>query len=130
VLDGLAAIQAKDIHHRLPAGIIGQAVPMTVKDDVVAVGKDTLDLAVSVRMIRHHPGNELLHSFHPVFDERIVLAIGGAGVKPKGVFDLTFEQGLFVEGDGGVLLGQNIVLGFSFSEAVSTRSQSSTIPRF
>jgi hypothetical protein len=59
---------------------------------------------VSVRMIRHHPGNELLHSFHPVFDERIVLAIGGAGVKPKGVFDLTFEQGLFVEGDGGVLV--------------------------
>ena len=45
VLDGLAAFQAKDVHHRLSAGIIGQAVPMTVKDDVVAVGKDTLDLA-------------------------------------------------------------------------------------
>src|SRR5271169_6369304 len=76
VLEDLAAFQAEDVHHRLSAGIIGQAVPVTVKDNVVAVGKDTLDLAASVRMIRHDPGNELLYAFHPVFDERIVLAIG------------------------------------------------------
>src|SRR5713226_4210549 len=47
VLEDLAAFQAEDVHHRLSAGIIGQAAPMTVKDDVVAVGKDTLDLAAS-----------------------------------------------------------------------------------
>jgi hypothetical protein len=73
-------------------------VPIPVKDDVVAVGKDTLDLAASIRMIRHDPGDELLHAFHPVFDERLVRAIGHAGVKPRGVFDSTFEQSLFVEG--------------------------------
>ena len=41
----------------------------------------------------------------PVFDERIMLAIGGAGVKPKGLFDLTLEQGFLVEGDGDILVG-------------------------
>src|ERR1700733_3105430 len=105
VLDDLAAFQPKDVHHRLSARIIGQTVPMIVKDDVVAVGKDTLDLAMSIRMIRHDPGDELLHAFHPVFDERIVLAIGGAGVKLKSVFDLTFEQGSLVEVDDDVLVG-------------------------
>jgi hypothetical protein len=55
VLDDLAAFQAKDVHHRLSARIIGQAVPMTVKDHVVAVGKDTLDLAMSIRMVRPDP---------------------------------------------------------------------------
>src|ERR1700737_625473 len=84
---------------RLSAGIIGQAVPVTVKDNVVAVGKDTLDLAASIRMIRHDPGNKLLHAFHAVFDQRIVLAIGGNSVKPEGIFDPAFEQGLIVEGD-------------------------------
>jgi len=48
VLEDLAAFQAEDVHHRLSAGIIGQAVPMTVKDNVVAVGKDTLDLAAGI----------------------------------------------------------------------------------
>jgi hypothetical protein len=91
VLDDLAAFQAKDVDHRLSTGIIGQAVPMAVKDDVVAVGKDPLDLAMSIRMIRHDKGDELLHAFHPVFDERIVLAIGDAGVKPKGVIEMTLE---------------------------------------
>jgi hypothetical protein len=47
VFEDLAAFQAEDVHHRLAAGIIGEAVPMTVKDNVVAVGKDTLDLAAS-----------------------------------------------------------------------------------
>ena len=42
VLEDLAAFQAEDVHHRLSAGIIGQAVPMTVKDNVVAVGKTRL----------------------------------------------------------------------------------------
>ena len=49
MLEDLPAFQAKDVHHRLSAGIIGQATPMTVKDDVVAVSKDTLDLVASIR---------------------------------------------------------------------------------
>jgi len=48
VLEDLAALQAEGVNHRLAAGIIGQAVPMTVKDNVVAVGKDSLDLAASI----------------------------------------------------------------------------------
>ena len=48
VLVDLAALQAEDVHHRLSAGTIGQAVPMTVKDNVLAVSKDTLDLAASI----------------------------------------------------------------------------------
>src|ERR1700736_2006890 len=60
VLEDLAAFQAEDVHHRLSAGVIGQAVPMTVQDNVVAVSKDTLDVAASIQMIRHDPGNELL----------------------------------------------------------------------
>src|SRR5882672_2731711 len=83
VLVDPAAFQAEDVHHRLSAGIIGQAVPMTVNDNVVAVSKDPLDLAASIRMIRHDPGNELLQAFHAVFDQRIVLAIGGNSVKPE-----------------------------------------------
>jgi len=70
VLDDLAAFQAEDVHHRLSARIIGQTVPMRVKDDVVAVDEDTLDLAMSIWMVRYDKGNELLHAFHPVFDER------------------------------------------------------------
>ena len=70
-------------------------MPMTVKDNVVAVSKDPLDLAASIRMIRHDPGDELLHAFDAVFDQRIVLAIGGNSVKPKGIFDPAFEQGPF-----------------------------------
>src|SRR6266403_4116307 len=101
VLKDLAAFQAEDVHHRLSAGIIGQAVPMTVKDNVVAVSKDTPDLAPSIRMIRHDPGDELLQAFHAVFDQWIVLAIGGTSVKPEGIFDPTFEH-LLVEGDGDV----------------------------
>jgi hypothetical protein len=31
---------------------------MTVKDNVIAVGKDTLDLAASIRMIRRDSSNE------------------------------------------------------------------------
>jgi hypothetical protein len=58
VHEDLAAFQAEDIHHRLSAGIIGQAVPMTVKDNVVVVSKDTFDLVASVRMIRSDPGND------------------------------------------------------------------------
>src|SRR5258707_3991857 len=61
VLQDLAAFQAEDVHHRLSAGIIGQAVPMTVKDNVGAVGKDGLDLAASIWMLRYDPGNESLH---------------------------------------------------------------------
>jgi hypothetical protein len=87
--------------------------------DVVAVGKDTLDLTASIRMIRHDPGNELLHAFHAVFDQRIVLAIRWNGVKPERVFDLALEQGPFVEGetmsllvsDMGFLLRQPTVSG-------------------
>ncbi len=77
---------------------------MTVKDDVVAVSKDTLDLAASIRMIRHDPGNELLHAVHAVFDQRIVLAIGGAGVKPEGIFDPASDHS-FVEVNGDVFVG-------------------------
>src|SRR5271166_3437701 len=51
------------------------------------------------------PGNELLHAFHAVFDQRIVLAIGRNGVKPERVFDLTLEQSPFVEGDDDVFVG-------------------------
>ena len=81
MLDDLAAFQAEDVHHRLSAGIIGQAVPMTVKDNVVANSKDTLDLAAGIR----EPGNDLPQAFHAVFDQRIVLAIaGGDSVKPVG----------------------------------------------
>src|SRR5271169_2029577 len=94
VLEDLAAFQAEDVHHRLSAGIIGQAVPMTVKDNVVAVSKDTLDLVASIRMIRRDPGNELPQAFHAVFDQRIVLAIGGASVKPEGIFNPAFEYSL------------------------------------
>src|ERR1700730_9004788 len=83
VLEDLAAFKAEDFHHRLSAGIVRQTMPMAVKDDVVAVGKDVLDLAASIRMIRHDPGHELLHAFHAVFDQRIVLAIGGSSVSRK-----------------------------------------------
>jgi hypothetical protein len=77
---------------------------MTVKDNVVAVSKDTLDLVASIRMIRRDPGNQLPQAFHAVFDQRIVLAIGGTSVKPEGIFDPAFEYS-FVEGDGDVFVG-------------------------
>jgi hypothetical protein len=77
---------------------------MTVKDNVVAVSKDTLDLLPSIRMIRRHPGNELPQAFHAVFDQWIVLVIGATSVKPEGIFDPAFEQS-FVEGDGDVFVG-------------------------
>jgi hypothetical protein len=74
---------------------------MTVKDNVVAVGKDTLDLAAGIR----EPGNDLPQAFHAVFDQRIVLAIaGGDSVKPEGIFDPAFGHS-FVEGDGDLLVG-------------------------
>src|ERR1700722_4520253 len=88
VLDDLAAFQAEDVHHRLSAGIIGQAVPMTVKDNVVTVSKDTLDLTASIR----EPVSDLPQAFRPVFDQRIVLAIGGTSVKPEGIFDPTYAK--------------------------------------
>ena len=100
MLVDLAAFQAEDVHHRLSAGIIGQAVPMTVNDNVVAVSKDTLDLAASIR----EPGNDLPQAFHAVFDQRIVLALGGNSVKPESIFDPAFDHS-FVEGDGDVLVG-------------------------
>src|ERR1700730_11641079 len=101
VLDDLAAFQAEDVHHRLPAGIIGQAVPMTVKNNVIAVSKDTLDLAAGTR----EPCNDLPQAFHAVFDQRIVLAIaGGDSVKPEGIFDPAFGHS-FVEGYGDVFVG-------------------------
>src|SRR6266403_6308231 len=62
VLDDLAAFQAEDVHHRLAAGIIGQAMPVTVKDNVVAVRKDTLDFAASIP----EPGSDLPQAFHAV----------------------------------------------------------------
>jgi hypothetical protein len=77
---------------------------MTVKNHMVAVGKDSLDLAVGIRMLRHDPGTEFLQPVHAVFDQRVVLAIGGTSVKPEGIFDLAFEQDLFVEGDGDVFV--------------------------
>ena len=70
---------------------------MTVKDHAVAVSKDTLDLAASIRMIRHDSGNELLHAFHAVFDQRIVLVIGGSSIKPEGIFDPAGYTGLCAE---------------------------------
>ena len=73
---------------------------MTVKDNVVAVSKDTLDLEASIR----EPGNDLSQAFHAVFDQRIVLAIGGDSVKPEGIFDPAFGHSL-VEGDGDVFVG-------------------------
>jgi hypothetical protein len=73
---------------------------MTVEDNVVAVSKDTLDLAASIR----EPGNDLPQAFHAVFDQRIVLAIGGDSVKPEGIFDPAFDHS-FVEGDGDVFVG-------------------------
>ena len=89
---------------------------MTVEDNVVAVSKDTLDLAASIR----EPGNDLPQAFHAVFDQRIVLAIGGDSVKPEGIFDPAFDHS-FVEGDGdvllvsdmGFLLDQNIALALA-----------------
>ena len=65
---------------------------MTVEDNVVAVSKDALDLVASIRMIRRDPGNELLQAFHAVFDQRIVLAIGGNSVTPESIFDPAFEN--------------------------------------
>jgi len=101
----LPSSRRKMFHHRLAAGIIGQAVPMAVKNDVVAVGKDTLDLAASIRMRRQDPGKELLQALDAVFDQRIVLAIGGPRVKPEGIFDPAFEHRHFVEGDSDVFVG-------------------------
>src|SRR5882762_10849515 len=74
---------------------------MTVKDNVVAVSKDTFDLVAGIP----EPASDLPQAFHAVFDQRIVLAIGGDSVKPEGIFDPAFEQGLFVEGDGDVFVG-------------------------
>src|ERR1700730_4167678 len=67
VLDDLAAFQAEDVHHRLSAGIIGQAVAMTVKDNVVAVSKDTLDPEPSIP----EPVGALPQAFHAVLDRRL-----------------------------------------------------------
>src|SRR5690242_3118475 len=102
VLEDLAVFQSEDVHYRFSARVIGQAVPMTVQDNVVAVGKDALDLAASIR----EPGSDLPQAFHAVFDQRIVLAIGGrwASVKPEGIFDPTFDPRL-VEGDSDVFVG-------------------------
>src|ERR1700739_170503 len=72
VLEDLGAFQAEDVYHRLSAGIIGEAVPMTGENNVVAVSKDTLDLAAGIR----EPGSDLPQAFHAIFDQRIVLAIG------------------------------------------------------
>ena len=65
---------------RIAARIIRQAMPVAVQDDIVAVCEHTLDLAMCVRMIGRDPGDELPHALHAVFDERVVLAIGGAGI--------------------------------------------------
>src|SRR5271155_2693618 len=73
---------------------------MTVKNNVIAVSKDTLDLAVGVR----EPGSDLPQAFHAVFDQRIVLKIGGPSVKPEGIFDPAVDHS-FVEGDGDVFVG-------------------------
>jgi hypothetical protein len=73
---------------------------MTVKDNVVAVSKDTFDLEASIP----EPGSDLPQAFHAVFDQRIVLAIGGPSVKPEGIFDPAFGHS-FVEGDGDVFVG-------------------------
>src|SRR5260370_35092080 len=60
VLEDLAAFQAEDRHHRLSAGIIRHAGPMTLKDNGGSATKETLDLATRSRMRRHAPGHELL----------------------------------------------------------------------
>src|ERR1700716_927104 len=84
-------------------------------------------------MIRHDPGNELLHAFHAVFDQR-------KSVKLEGIFDPAFEQGLFVEGDGDVFVGlghglspwseHRVGVGGRSSETGWITSQCSTILRF
>ena len=50
VLDYLAVFQTIDVNDRFAAGIIRQAVPMAVEDDVVPVGEDSLDLAMRIRI--------------------------------------------------------------------------------
>jgi hypothetical protein len=51
-------------------------------------------------MIGHDPGDELPHALHAVFDERVVLAIGGAGISAERILHITFQQCLLVEGYG------------------------------
>ncbi len=46
---------------------------MTVKHNVVAVGKDSLDLAGSVWVTRPDPGKKLLQALHPGTGSRTIM---------------------------------------------------------
>ncbi len=48
MLDDFAVFQPEDVDYRLTGRVVREAMPMTVQDDMVAVGEDALDLTVRV----------------------------------------------------------------------------------
>jgi hypothetical protein len=74
-------------------------VSVAVEDDVIPVGEHALDLAMCVRTIGAHPGDELAKALHTLLDERIVRAIGASGIGPERVLNVAFKDRLLMEGD-------------------------------
>src|ERR1700730_5319555 len=74
MLHQLTVFQAEDFRDRFAARIIRRSVPVAVKDDVVAVRENALDLGMRVRMGGRDPGDEFPYAFHSVFNERVVLS--------------------------------------------------------
>ncbi len=51
MLDHLALVDPVDVNDGFAARIVREAMPQAVENDVVSVGEDALDLAMSVRTI-------------------------------------------------------------------------------
>jgi hypothetical protein len=83
---------------------------VAVKDDVVAVRKNPLDLAMRIRMVGYDPVGEFPYTFNSVFDERVVLTIAWAGVGVERIVYIALHQSLLVEGDGIDFIGFGIDL--------------------
>src|SRR5580693_10045125 len=92
VLDHLAVFPAVDVNDGFAARTVRQAVPTAVEDDVIAVREGALDLAMRIRTIGLHLRDELAESSHAIFDERIVLAIGGSAIDAERVFNVAFKD--------------------------------------
>jgi hypothetical protein len=59
-------------------------------------------------MIGHDPGDELPHALHAVFDERVMLAIGGAAIGAERILYIAFQQSLLVKATATVLLASDM----------------------
>src|ERR1700733_12615407 len=98
VLDHLAVFRPVNVNDGFAARTVRQAVPMAVENDVIPVREDALDLAMRVRTIGLHPGDELAEPFHAVLDERIVLAVRRSAIDAECVLNVAFKDRLRVEG--------------------------------